>query len=131
MKPVIHTENESDAVSRITQLLIEHGKTQGELLEYLGLHRNNFTEWKAGRKKSYLYYIDDIARYFDVSPTYLLRGEEETPLSKDEQDLISVYRHLPSEAKEYIISTVKALECTGSNALKTEIMCEFDRKGDC
>lgn len=76
MKTVIHTENEPEVVSRITELLIKQGKTQTELLEALGLHRNNFTEWKAGRKRSYLFYIDEIARYFDVLPTYLLRGEE-------------------------------------------------------
>lgn len=66
MKTVIHTENEPEVVSRITELLIKQGKTQTELLEALGLHRNNFTEWKAGRKRSYLFYIDEIARYFDV-----------------------------------------------------------------
>ena len=34
MKPVIHTENEPEVVSRITELLIEQGKTQTEL--YIG-----------------------------------------------------------------------------------------------
>ena len=71
MKPVNHTENEPEVVSRITELLIKQGRTQTELLEYLGLHRNNFTEWKAGRKRSYLLYIDEIARYFDVSVVFL------------------------------------------------------------
>ena len=100
MKPVIHTENEPEVVSRITELLIKQGKTQTELLETLGLHRNNFTEWKAGRKRSYLLYIDEIARYFDVSPTYLLRGEEDEEtmkLSKNEEKLVQMYRYLHPE----------------------------------
>ena len=76
MKSVIHTENEPEVISRITDLLIQRGVSQTELLSYLGLNRNNFTEWKARRNKSYLMYIDEIAKFFDVSPTYLLRGEE-------------------------------------------------------
>ncbi len=112
MKPVIHTENEPEVVSGITDLLIKQGKTQTELLEYLGLHRNNFTEWKAGRKRSYLLYIDEIARYFDVSPTYLLRGEEDDDgikLSKNEQELIRLYRDLHADSKEKLMATAEVL----------------------
>ena len=112
MKPVIHTENEPEVVSRITELLIKQGKTQTEMLEYLGLHRNNFTEWKAGRKRSYLHYIDEIARYFDVSPTYLLRGEEDEgtmKLSKNEEKLIQMYRYLHPELKEKLMAIAEVL----------------------
>ena len=112
MKPVIHTENEPEVVSRITELLIKQGKTQTELLEALGLHRNNFTEWKAGRKRSYLLYIDEIAKYFDVSPTYLLRGEEDEgtmKLSKNEEKLIQIYRYLYPESKEKLMVTAEVL----------------------
>ena len=118
MKPVIHTENEPEVVSRITELLIKQGKTQTELLEYLGLHRNNFTEWKAGRKRSYLLYIDEIARYFDVSPTYLLRGEEDegtTKLSQNEEKLIQMYRYLHHESKEKLMATAEVLVNHGRN----------------
>ena len=112
MKPVNHTENEPKVVSRITELLIKQGKTQTELLEALGLHRNNFTEWKAGRKRSYLLYIDESARYFDVSPTYLLRGEEDEgtmKLSKNEEKLIQIYRYLHPESKEKLMATAEVL----------------------
>lgn len=118
MKPVIHTENEPEVVSRITELLIKQGKTQTELLEALGLHRNNFTEWKAGRKRSYLLYIDEIARYFDVSPTYLLRGEEEEEtmkLSQNEEKLIQMYRYLHPESKEKLMATAEVLVNLGSS----------------
>ena len=118
MKPVIHTENEPEVVSRITELLIKQGKTQTELLEALGLHRNNFTEWKAGRKRSYLLYIDEIARYFDVSPTYLLRGEEDEEtmkLSQNEEKLIQMYRYLHPESKEKLMATAEVLVNLGSS----------------
>ena len=118
MKPVIHTENEPEVVSRITELLIKQGKTQTELLEALGLHRNNFTKWKAGRKRSYLLYIDEIARYFDVSPTYLLRGEEDEEtmkLSQNEEKLIQMYRYLHPESKEKLMATAEVLVNLGSS----------------
>ena len=69
MKPVIHKETELEVISRRTELLMQQGKTQKGLLEHLGLHRNNYSEWIAGRNKSFLLYIDEIAKYFDVSPT--------------------------------------------------------------
>ena len=119
MKTVIHTENEPEVVSRITELLIKQGKTQTELLEALGLHRNNFTEWKAGRKRSYLLYIDEIARYFDISPTYLLRGEEDEgtmKLSKNEEKLIQIYRYLQPESKEKLMATAEVLVNLGSSS---------------
>lgn len=124
MKPVIHTENEPEVVSRITELLIKQGKTQTELLEALGLHRNNFTEWKAGRKRSYLLYIDEIARYFDISPTYLLRGEEDEEtmkLSQNEEKLIQMYRYLHHESKEKLMATAEVLVNLGrSNTNKNQ-----------
>ena len=124
MKPVIHTESEPVVVSGITELLIKQGKTQMELLEALGLHRNTFTEWKAGRKRSYLLYIDEIARYFDVSPTYLFRGEEDEEtmkLSKNEEKLIQMYRYLHPESKEKLMVTAEDLVNLGrSNTNKTE-----------
>ena len=124
MKPVIHTEKEPKVVSRITELLIKQGKTQTELLEALGLHRNNFTEWKAGRKRSYLLYIDEIARYFDVSPTYLLRGEEDEgtmKLTQNEEKLIQMYRYLHIESMEKLMSTSEVLVNVGrSNTNKKQ-----------
>ena len=111
-------------MSRITELLIKQGKTQTELLEALGLHRNNFTEWKAGRKRSYLLYIDEIARYFDVSPTYLLRGEEDEEtmkLSQNEEKLIQMYRYLHPESKEKLMATAEVLVNLGrSNTNKKQ-----------
>lgn len=77
MKLVVHNEKEPEIVSRITDLLISQGKSQKELVESLGLHKNNFTEWKSGRKRSYLLYIDEISKYLNVSPTFLLRGKPE------------------------------------------------------
>ena len=112
MKSVIHTENEPEVISRITDLLIQRGVSQTELLSYLGLNRNNFTEWKARRNKSYLMYIDEIAKFFDVSPTYLLRGEEDdetSKLTKRERELLQLYRCISNDSKEKLMAIVEVL----------------------
>ena len=132
MKPVLHSPSEPEVISRIIDLLIQQGKSQTDLLNYLGLNRNNFTEWKARRNRSYLMYIDEIARFFDVSPTYLLRGEEASmPLPQQEQRtqseqclqskqqsdqlteheviLLRAYRVLSNDVKSKVLDAVIAL----------------------
>ncbi len=112
MKTVNHAENEPEIISRITDLLIQRSKSQTELLTYLGLNRNVFTDWKARRNKSYLTYIDEIAKYFDVSPTYLLRGEEDhetSQLTKCEQELLQLYRCISTDSKAKLVMTARAL----------------------
>ena len=122
IKKPTHNGQENPIVSRITDLLIQKKKSQKELVEHLGLRKNTYTEWKAGRMSSYRQYIDEIASFLDVSPTYLLRGEDcnatGTMLSKQEQELIKVYRHLSTESKEKIFASALALEDLENNNTK-------------
>ena len=116
MKTVNHVENEPEVIFRITELLIQRGKSQIELLNYFGLSRNSFTEWKARRKRSYLLYIDEIARYFDVLPTYLLRGEEYE--TEDERNLIRMYRILNHDSQEKLMAMAEELVNQTKNTKK-------------
>ena len=56
-------------------MLKENNKKQIELTNYLGLSKNVFTEWKAGRNEAYLKYLPKIAEFFNVSVDCLL-GQE-------------------------------------------------------
>jgi len=56
-------------------LLNEKGVEQKALAEYLGVHPQVITEWKGGRKKSYMRYIDKIAAFFEVSTDYILGND--------------------------------------------------------
>ncbi len=71
-----------------------------------------------------LLYIDEIARFFDVSPTYLLRGEEDEEtmkLSQNEEKLIQMYRYLHPESKEKLMATAEVLVNLGrSNTNKNQ-----------
>lgn len=68
----------NETIEKISDLIVRSGKKQKNLMEHLNVSPNLFTEWKAGRNKSYKKYLPQIAEYFGVSVDYLL-GKETTP----------------------------------------------------
>ncbi len=65
-----------DTLNRISELLANQGKSQKDLTDVLGLHRNAYTEWKRGKSVSYNKYIYQIADFLGVSVDYL-RGDSD------------------------------------------------------
>ena len=65
-------------IERISELLKKQNKTQKELTDYLGVSKNLFTEWKAGRNHSYWKYLKEIADCLDCSIDYLV-GRTDIP----------------------------------------------------
>ena len=100
-----------NTIERISDILLRSGKKQKELMEYLGVSPNLFTEWKAGRNKSYNKYIPQIAEFLGVTPDYLL-GKEETEkapaedLSEGERMVLEALRVIPEEQR-----TAAMMEC--------------------
>lgn len=76
-------------IDNIVFLLKEQNKSQKELCDHLGITKNAFTDWKAGRIKSYTKHLPQIADFFGVSVDYLLGKED-----KKEK--------LPAESEELI-----------------------------
>ncbi len=74
---------------RIFKELIQAGKTQKELAEYLGIKQQAITNWKQQLNTSYTKYIHGIADFLGVSVAYL-KGETDekrkspTPLVTDD-----------------------------------------------
>lgn len=76
-------------LDKILTLLKEHGKTQKQLMEYLGLGKTAFTGWKSGENTSYKKHIDKIAEFFDVSTDYLLGIEKKNnPTANSDEALM-------------------------------------------
>lgn len=73
-------------LQRIIDELKEQNKRQIDLTNYLGITKNSFTEWKAGRMQSYTKYIHGIAKFLNVSVEYL-RGEtdEKRPAANSDE----------------------------------------------
>ena len=111
------------SVERIFDLLYEHKIQQKELAKALGISAGNITEWKKGRSAPSAGVLPKIADYFGVTTDYLLGKTDEKkpaaetgdepntlldgfPLTQDEGRLLSQYRALNRQGKEYILQTL-------------------------
>ena len=62
--------------TKLRMLLSEPGMTQEKLATALGVKRQSVAQWKDGKTMPDIYYLKDIAKYFNVSYEYLL---DDTP----------------------------------------------------
>ena len=67
-----------DMLEKILDLMGPKKGSGKELADYLGVSGNVVTNWKNGSSKSYQRYVKQIAKFYGVSPEYLL-GEEKAP----------------------------------------------------
>lgn len=71
-----------DTLNRIIDLMKLKNCDNQMLASALGLNRQVVTDWKAGRSKSYMKYLPQIADYFGVTVDYLLgKTDEKEPES--------------------------------------------------
>ncbi len=93
---------------RIISALKDIGKTEKQLIEYLGMVRGTFTSWRYQNVKSYMSHIDEISEYLSVSPNYLLRGIDDEvnfeTLSEAEIQLLKKYRSADENGKSFILA---------------------------
>ena len=74
-----------NTLDKILSLLTEKGIQQKTFAENIGVTKHTITDWKNGRSKSYMKYIDKIADFFDVSADYLLKKQMINPLYPKKQ----------------------------------------------
>ena len=98
---------------RITTLMKERKIQDQEMIEYLGLTRGTFSNWRRDKGKSYYEHIDRIADMLGVSIDFLIRGEEieSDALSRQETELVEAYRQSSDEAKEIMLKNARLLAC--------------------
>ena len=97
-------------IDNIVFLLKEQHKSQKELCDHLGITKNAFTDWKAGRIKSYTKHLPQIADFFGVSVDYLLGKEDKNKKSPS---------GIPEELLEALASDPVKLELA-------RIICSWD-----
>lgn len=70
---------ELGTLDKICALLKDKGIKQKELTDYLGVTRNNFSNWKSGSNSSYMKYLPQIAEFLGVPIGYLTdeQGKDE------------------------------------------------------
>jgi len=99
-----------DAVDKILDLLEKSSMTDKEFIIAIGSDNKNIvSNWRDTRTKSYLKYIPQIAKLFDVSADYLLDIHTTNKFPEDLEQLISLYSELSKEDREQVIRYVKLL----------------------
>ncbi len=103
-----------ETLVRITTLMKEQKIQDQEMIEYLGLKRGTFSNWRRDKEKSYYENIDRIADRLGVSIDFLIRGNEiETDsLSRNEMELVECYRQLSDDAKDIVLKNARLLSCS-------------------
>lgn len=100
-----------DTLTKILTEMKAKGITQRDMAAHLGMSENNISGWKAGKNKSYLKYISQIATILDVSTDYLLDTEQkENPaLISEAKKLYDMYSKLSPEAQKQVEAMIRLL----------------------
>lgn len=113
-------------LDKISNLLQEKGLTQKDLTDHLGISKNVFTDWKAGRNKSYTKYVNEIATFLSVSADYLLGTPDDSASSKNAfttpegRKVVFLARHLNELSPENREKILKTFETTLDAFLQAE-----------
>ena len=111
MRTPAHYAGETVIVSRITDLILVQGKQQKDLVEFLGLTKSAYNSWKTGKSNLYMQHIDEIAKFLNVSPLYLLRGDNDD--NRDfENKFLTILRKLTKEQQEKFFYLLN--QCVGN-----------------
>ena len=102
MRIPAHSSDENKIVSRITDLILTQGKQQKELMSYLGLSKSLYNNWKKGISNTYMLYIDEIAYFLNVSPSFLIRGDS-SENTDFENKFLATLRELTKEQQEKLL----------------------------
>lgn len=113
-----------DTLNRIMLLIKENGIEQQGLAAILGINKQTISDWKSGKSKTYLKYIQTISDYFNVSTDYLLgRTDIKNPPAETEglifhikddnlraevDELVSIYLSLDNAGRTLVLA--KAIE---------------------
>ena len=109
----ITVQNENQILTRIMNLMEVKGLRQKDLADYLGLSMSSLTQWKTGKSRSYMKYLEQISELLGVDREYILNGNEEGSgnydfsLSSNEFDIVSTYRKLSESHKAQLSGIIR------------------------
>ena len=95
-----------EVLTNILALLKSQNRKQVELTNYLGLSKNVFTEWKAGRNDAYMKYLPKIAEFLGVTVDYLL-GNKPYENSETLEFTYALYNEITHDLSQEQIDQVK------------------------
>lgn len=87
------SELDKQIFESIDKLLHEKKCKQIELTDYLNLNKNAYSYWKNGKSNSYMSYLVEIARFFNISIDVLVYGKI-YGFTENETEMILLFRQL-------------------------------------
>ena len=88
---------------RLKEIMVNHDKTQGDLVRDLNFRQATVSDWLNGKKYPRMDKIEKLAHYFGLSINELLLTSPPAPalsLTQQEETLIKKYRQLDADGKE-------------------------------
>ena len=96
---------------RISELMQEKKIQDQQMIEYLGLPKGTFSNWRRDKGKSFYEHIAAIADRLDVSIDYLIRGKDVkiNDLTHQEVELVENFRKLSADGRRIVSENTKML----------------------
>lgn len=103
-----------DILDRIKEAMTLSKRSQKDVCDYLGVSKQTFSEWNAGRNESYKKHLAQIASYLGVSVDYLLGNEGNmyadyssqtaVTLTPQEAELLTLFRETTEKGRLEMIT---------------------------
>ncbi|MEG2116893.1 MAG: helix-turn-helix transcriptional regulator [Clostridia bacterium] len=97
-------------MNRIKELRIEAGLHQQQLADEIGYKQRNISDWERERTEPNIDAIFKMANFFECSIDYLLNRSNELDqviitknISKDEEEILAIYRKLQPQTQSRLI----------------------------
>lgn len=103
----IRKDNFMSAFDKIVLLLNCQHKTATELMNYLNLSIQVFSDWKSGKNKSYMKRLDKIASFFDVNVNSLYSNQAD--ISELDEKISTLSSALPVADKQKVIDYIELI----------------------
>ena len=90
---------------RVAQLRIDRGLSQADIAKEFHIGQTTYSSYENGTRKIPLDLVNDLAYFFNVSPTYLFRGNEDSEREKarQEKQLIRYFSQLNSNGRTKVL----------------------------
>lgn len=104
---------------RLKETRYERGVSAKELAEYLGINKSTIHRYETGDFKSIKKSVlEDIAKYLNVNPDYLIGATDQKHTVKEAEDLLStitdgekmlleLFRQVPVESQQMVLSMIR------------------------
>ena len=105
---------------KLKEFRLQQGIDQKQLANEIHIGKGSISNWEVGRTEPSLEYIEKLANYFGCTIDALFgrknyaTGNVEivgVQLTSDEQQLVNLYRTLPTRARAELVGFAKGLAC--------------------